>query len=87
MMPSGHKAFIVNNVKDVELLLMHNKTYAAEYVDDSQTEQRPGMRNRSGLTLPEQDCPQRLFPKACRDHCPREATERQGHQPQGARHD
>jgi ribosomal protein L32E len=31
MMPSGHKAFIVNNVKDVELLLMHNKTYAAEY--------------------------------------------------------
>lgn len=33
MMPSGHKAFLVNNVKDVELLLMHNKTYAAEYVD------------------------------------------------------
>ena len=31
MMPSGHKAFVVNNVKDVELLLMHNKTYAAEY--------------------------------------------------------
>lgn len=32
MMPSGHKAFIVHNVKDVELLLMHNKTFAAEYV-------------------------------------------------------
>lgn len=32
MMPSGHKAFIVNNSKDVELLLMHNRTYAAEYV-------------------------------------------------------
>ena len=32
MMPSGHKAFVVNNVKDVELLLMHNKIYAAEYV-------------------------------------------------------
>jgi ribosomal protein L32E len=32
MMPSGHKAFLVNNVKDVELLLMHNRTYAAEYV-------------------------------------------------------
>lgn len=32
MMPSGHKAFLVSNVKDVELLLMHNKTYAAEYV-------------------------------------------------------
>jgi large subunit ribosomal protein L32e len=32
MMPSGHKAFLVNNVRDLELLLMHNKTYAAEYV-------------------------------------------------------
>jgi ribosomal protein L32E len=32
MMPSGHKAFVVNNTKDVELLLMHNRTFAAEYV-------------------------------------------------------
>ena len=32
MMPSGHKAFLVNNMKDVELLMMHNRTYAAEYV-------------------------------------------------------
>ena len=30
MMPSGHKAFLVHNVKDVDLLLMHNKTFAAE---------------------------------------------------------
>lgn len=33
MMPSGHKAFLVSNVKDVELLLMHNKIFAAEYVN------------------------------------------------------
>ena len=32
MMPSGHKAFVVRNVNDVDLLLMHNKTFAAEYV-------------------------------------------------------
>jgi large subunit ribosomal protein L32e len=32
MMPSGHKAFLVNNVRDVDLLLMHNRTFAAEYV-------------------------------------------------------
>ena len=32
MMPSGHKAFVVNNPSEVDLLLMHNKTYAAEYV-------------------------------------------------------
>ncbi|KAK9469173.1 ribosomal protein L32e [Lipomyces arxii] len=30
MMPSGHKAFLVHNVADVELLLMHSKTFAAE---------------------------------------------------------
>ncbi|KAL8923636.1 MAG: hypothetical protein Q9172_003028 [Xanthocarpia lactea] len=30
MMPSGHKAFVVNNSSEVDLLLMHNKTYAAE---------------------------------------------------------
>jgi ribosomal protein L32E len=33
MMPSGHKAFLVHNTRDVDLLLMHNKTFAAEYVD------------------------------------------------------
>jgi large subunit ribosomal protein L32e len=31
-MPSGHKAFLVHNIRDVDLLLMHNKTFAAEYV-------------------------------------------------------
>ncbi|EON69478.1 60S ribosomal protein L32 [Coniosporium apollinis CBS 100218] len=30
MMPSGHKAFLVNNIRDVDLLLMHNRTHAAE---------------------------------------------------------
>jgi len=30
MMPSGHKAFLVQNPTDVDLLLMHNKTFAAE---------------------------------------------------------
>ncbi|KAI9793882.1 MAG: 60S ribosomal protein L32 [Peltula sp. TS41687] len=30
LMPSGHKAFLVHNVNDVDLLLMHNKTFAAE---------------------------------------------------------
>ncbi|KAF2156640.1 ribosomal protein L32e [Myriangium duriaei CBS 260.36] len=30
LMPSGHKAFLVNNTNDLELLLMHNRTFAAE---------------------------------------------------------
>ncbi|KAL8832449.1 MAG: hypothetical protein Q9191_000269 [Dirinaria sp. TL-2023a] len=29
-MPSGHKAFLVHNPSDVDLLLMHSKTFAAE---------------------------------------------------------
>jgi large subunit ribosomal protein L32e len=35
MMPSGHKAFLVHNSRDVDLLLMHNKTFAAEYIPTS----------------------------------------------------
>lgn len=31
MAPSGHKTFLVNNTREVDLLLMHNKTFAAEY--------------------------------------------------------
>ncbi|KAF2838097.1 60S ribosomal protein L32-A [Patellaria atrata CBS 101060] len=30
LMPSGHKAFLVKNTRDVDLLLMHNRTFAAE---------------------------------------------------------
>ncbi|TFY78294.1 hypothetical protein EWM64_g5718 [Hericium alpestre] len=30
LLPSGLKKFLVNNIREVELLLMHNKTYAAE---------------------------------------------------------
>lgn len=37
MMPSGHKAFLVSNANDVELLMMHNRTYAAEYVHEPRT--------------------------------------------------
>lgn len=29
-MPNGLKRFLVHNEKDVEVLMMHNKTYAAE---------------------------------------------------------
>lgn len=29
-MPNGLKKFLINNVKEIDILLMHNKTYAAE---------------------------------------------------------
>lgn len=35
LMPSGHKAFLVNNIRDLDILLMHNRTYAAEYASQS----------------------------------------------------
>ena len=42
MTPSGHKVFLVQNPGDVELLLMHNRTYAAEYVATSSSEGKVG---------------------------------------------
>lgn len=53
MMPSGHKAFLVQNPRDVELLLMHNRTFAAEYVSqyNSSLEEKGDMKltvNRIG---------------------------------------
>ncbi|KAK5060011.1 hypothetical protein LTR84_009895 [Exophiala bonariae] len=30
LIPSGHKVFLVHNARDVDILLMHNQTYAAE---------------------------------------------------------
>ncbi|KXJ94556.1 60S ribosomal protein L32 [Microdochium bolleyi] len=40
MMPSGHKAFLVSNAKDVELLLMHNRTFAAEIAHNVSSRKR-----------------------------------------------
>ena len=30
LMPSGFAKFVVNNVNDLDMLLMHNRTYCAE---------------------------------------------------------
>lgn len=49
MMPSGHKAFVVSNTNDVELLLMHNRTHAAEYVFSPFSAPNPRTRAPWGL--------------------------------------
>ena len=49
MMPSGHKAFLVHNTRDVDLLLMHSKTFAAEYVY-THPGQKKELAKRTGLT-------------------------------------
>lgn len=47
--PAGYKAFLVNNVRDVDLLLMHNRTFAAEYVLLTTTS-RKAINTRQTLT-------------------------------------
>lgn len=75
MMPSGHKAFLVHNVNDVELLLMHNMTFAAEYVfSDRELEYN--------LTV-KQDWPCCVVTEANRDNCTGEAAGCQGYKCKG----
>ncbi len=40
LMPNGFKKFVVSNVKDLELLLMHNRTYAAEVAHNVSSKKR-----------------------------------------------
>jgi ribosomal protein L32E len=40
MAPSGFKAFLVNNKNDLELLLMHNRTHAAEIAHNVSSRKR-----------------------------------------------
>jgi hypothetical protein len=52
MTPSGHKAFLVQNTSDVELLLMHNRTFAAEYDIQSTNSARQFANNHIGSDTP-----------------------------------
>ncbi|RKF72184.1 60S ribosomal protein L32 [Golovinomyces cichoracearum] len=47
MMPSGHKAFLVHNCRDIDLLLMHNKTFAAEISHSVSSRKRIDMVQRA----------------------------------------
>jgi len=40
LMPNGFKKFVVSNVKDLELLLMHNRSYAAEVAHNVSSKKR-----------------------------------------------
>jgi large subunit ribosomal protein L32e len=42
-MPNGLKKLLVNNVRDVDLLLMHNKSFAAEIAH--------GVSSRNRITI------------------------------------
>ncbi|PWN50424.1 putative 60S ribosomal protein L32 [Violaceomyces palustris] len=40
LMPNGYRRFVVSNTKDVELLLMHNASYAAEIAHNVSSKKR-----------------------------------------------
>ncbi|KAN0065755.1 60S ribosomal protein L32 [Thecaphora frezii] len=40
LMPNGYRRFVVSNVRDVELLLMHNNSYAAEVAHNVSSKKR-----------------------------------------------
>uniref|UniRef100_A0A6T6MH63 60S ribosomal protein L32 n=1 Tax=Rhodosorus marinus TaxID=101924 RepID=A0A6T6MH63_9RHOD len=40
LMPNGFYKFVVNNVKELDLLLMHNRTYAAEIAHNVSSKKR-----------------------------------------------
>ena len=47
LMPSGFKKFLVSNVRELELLLMHNKTYAAEIAHNVSSRNRMKIIDRA----------------------------------------
>lgn len=47
MLPNGLYKFIVNNVKDVNLLLMHNKTHTAEIAHNVSSRKRAAIIARA----------------------------------------
>ncbi|KAJ3106833.1 60S ribosomal protein L32 [Phlyctochytrium planicorne] len=47
LLPNGFKKFLVSNVKDLDLLLMHNRTYAAEIAHNVSSKKRISILERA----------------------------------------
>lgn len=88
LMPSGHKAFLVHNPSDVDLLLMHNKTFAAEYAFPPAAPARfqSSFKYRVQRANEDQDLTRRVVTKEGRYRGKGEAIGSQGHQCEGESH-
>ena len=51
VLPSGFKKFVINNVADLELLLMYNRTYAAEVRNANSPLTKPFLARRASDTV------------------------------------
>lgn len=47
MLPSGFRKFVVSNVKELEMLMMQNRSYAAEIAGGVGAKQRVGIVKRA----------------------------------------
>ncbi|KAJ1555467.1 60S ribosomal protein L32 [Cladochytrium tenue] len=47
LLPNGFKKFLVSNVRDLELLMMHNRTYAAEIAHNVSARNRVAIVERA----------------------------------------
>lgn len=47
LLPIGFKKFLINNVNDLELLLMHNRVYAAEIAHNVSSQKRVAIVERA----------------------------------------
>merc|ERR1712179_643361 len=47
MLPDGFKKFLINNVSDLELLMMYNRTYAAEVAHSASRKTREAILERA----------------------------------------
>merc|ERR1711881_794490 len=47
MLPDGFKKFLINNVSDLELLMMYNRTYAAEVASSVSRKTREAILERA----------------------------------------
>jgi large subunit ribosomal protein L32e len=47
LLPNGFRKFVISNVRELDLLLMHNRTYAAEIAHNVSSKKRVALLERA----------------------------------------